>query len=239
MFLRAISPEALTLAMRLANERGWKPTDTFTAIEPDRAPRSTIAPVGFKTAQDADIDLAGLGRVLVWDWSTGDPYVVAGTMIVDTWNPSTSTTFQAEYWAGDDWGYARWARFLEGRDRDGHVTREASARTTVGASGFGVMKAGWLGLQQSCAEQRRDWRNCMHECVRDRLQSALYSAVQSGLGPSRRCAEGDGRYVGFGSFIACMVKDVFGDGASALWEQFGPRPACDSNSFCGAAPSCR
>ncbi len=98
VFMRAISEEALQIARERAAERGLRVTDTFTVYE--------IRPTaGLRKAQ-TEIGLEG-GRVLVWDWENYDTAYTSGTMIVETWSPSTSTTFDFTYWEDDTWGATR------------------------------------------------------------------------------------------------------------------------------------
>ena len=232
-FLRAISPAALAAAVKLGEERGWKRTDSFTVIEPDVRPGVTLI-------QDGDIDL-GEGRVLVWDWDTMNPELAGGTLIVETWNPSTSTTFLAEYWAGDDWGVTTWARFLEGRDRYGHLTREVSLQGRGIAGSIGLLK---VGFRQTCAQQKAEWRSCMRECLKERLNTGLWASVLGGMASARTCAQYGGKagvagpYVGLGVFAGCMIGGAATAGAAAMVYQFGVRPSCDSAGVCGSAPSC-
>jgi hypothetical protein len=239
-FLKAISPAALAEAIKLGVERGWKPTDTFTVIEPDVRPGLRRA-----SAQDGIVDLGGDGQALIWDWDTQNAELGGGTLIVETWNPySTSTTFQAEYWTGDVNGYTTWARFLEGRDRDGHLTREVSLQGSgFVPPSFGMMKA---RFRQTCARQRADWRGCMRDCMRERLNVGLWTAIGAGSGSARICGQfagragiGGGIYVGLGAFVGCVVGSAGIAGGSALIYQFGVRESCDSAQYCGPAPSCQ
>ena len=235
-FLSTISREALAIAIKSAQDRGWKRTDNFTLIESQRKP-------GVRTisTQDGDHDLAnGQGRLLVWDWDTGDPDVAGGTIIVETYDPSTSTTFNFEFWAGDDWGYTRYTRFIEGRDREGHFTREASFSPEHGF--VGLMKAGY---QPNQCPERNAWKACMRECLKNRLNNAMWASVAGGLGSVRPCAAlagkagiGGGFFIGAGVFLGCTLGGAAIAGGAALIYQFGTQPGCDSGANCGSQPSC-
>ncbi len=247
-FLAAISPQALAAAIKLGKERGWSPTDTFTILESDAKPGLR------RVSQDGDIDLNGEGRVLTWDWDTGDPDVAGGTMIVETWNPSTSTTFQAEYWAGDDWGYTSYARFLESRDREGRIIREASSKVLAEppvfrkASSQGAPTEPMFfraGYQPQCAQIRASWRSCMRDCLQERLNASLWTAVGGGVASARPCAGYAGKaglagpYAALGVFVGCMVGGSATAGALAMVYNFGVRESCDSATLCGPSPTCQ
>lgn len=232
VFMRAISEEALQIARERAAERGLRVTDTFTVYE--------IRPTaGLRKAQ-TEIGLEG-GRVLVWDWENYDTAYTSGTMIVETWSPSTSTTFDFTYWEDDTWGATSYARFIEGRDREGRLTRAlGKAAKTVNMPRLINAVFG-----QTTCQELTNWRSCMRECVKARLNNSMWAAVGGGIGSVRLCATNAtragafGPYVAAGVFMGCVLLGASMAGGIAMVAQFGSQDACDAASVCGAQPSCQ
>jgi len=233
-FLRAISPEALKLALERSKERELRPTDTFTVYEVKPKP-------GLKKAQTT-LNVSG-GRVLVWDWEDYDTNYTAGTMIVDTWDPSTSTTFDFRYWTNDYWGATSYTRLIELRDRDGRITKEVAGRVQP-VDVPRLLKA-VFGQTDECRQARAAWRQCMRECLKERLNASLWTAVGAGGGSVKSCATNATRagafgiYVAAGVFLGCELLAAGMAGGMAIVYQFGARESCDGYSNCGPAPTCQ
>lgn len=160
---------------------------------------------------------------------------------METWDPSTSTTFNFEYWAGDDWGYTQYSRFLEGRDRDGVITREASFSGTADPPGPRFLR---VRQDDECRRAKNAWNRCMSDCVKERLNNGLWAGVAGGVAAARPCAQGAGAvgalgpYAAAGVFLGCMIGGAGTAAGLALVHQFGIRDACDSAGHCGRKPSC-
>lgn len=231
-FMGAISKEGLQTALQHARERNLQPTDLFTVYE--------IRPKAGVLKTQTEVGLPG-GRVLIWEWEDYDLSYTSGTMIVETWSPSTSTTFDFRYWVNDDWGVTDYARFIEGRDREGRQTRASGKSEFVDVPRLLRTAFG----QTDCGAERAAWRWCMRECVKERLNASIWAAVGGGIGSIRSCAQGAtragslGPYVAAGAFVGCSLLGAGMAGGFALVYQFGSRDACDAPSQCGAAPQCQ